>query len=160
MQESNAARDYTFITLSLLVAMLLTVLPLPAWAVWARPQWTFMVLLFWVMTMPERIGVGLAFVIGLLMDLLTGTVLGQHALSYTIVIYLLMKFHPQLHLFPLWQQLLIVLTLVMLNLALQYCVFAAMGITPAVSTYWWSAVSSTLLWPWVSIFLRESQLRL
>lgn len=157
MEEVSAGSQYGVITFSLVIAMILTVLPLPTWAIWARPQWVFMVLLFWVMVLPSRVGVGLAFSLGLVMDLLTGVTLGQHALVYTGVSYLIIKFHPQLRNFPMWQQMLMVLILVMLNLALQYCVMASLKIAPSTWEFWWPAITTMILWPWVSVLLRDSQ---
>src|SRR3990167_4514568 len=112
MQEYSRGEEYIVMVLSLLIAMLLTVLPLPTWANWARPQWVFLVLLFWVMVRPSRVGVGSAFTV----DLLMGTFLGQHALAYSIVSYILIKFHPQLRAFPMWQQILMLGGVVLLNL--------------------------------------------
>lgn len=156
MEQTNVTRSqYGMIFLSWVVAMLLTLLPLPTWAIWARPEWVFMVLLFWVMVLPGRVGVGFAFLSGCVMDLLTGVILGQHALSYTIVAYLLIKFHPQLRNFPMWQQMLMVAVLVMLNLAMQYVVMATLSASSLPWAYWWPALSTVILWPWASLLLRE-----
>lgn len=157
MQEYSRGEEYIVMVLSLLIAMLLTVLPLPTWANWARPQWVFIVLLFWVIVKPSRVGVGSAFTVGVLMDLLTGTFLGQHALAYSIVSYILIKFHPQLRAFPMWQQMLMLGGVVLLNLILQYLTLDFLGVHPATFAYWLPVLSSTLLWPWVSMLLREAQ---
>ena len=69
------------ILLTFVIALLLTVIPLPDWARYLRPDWVGLVLIYWCMALPERVGVTTGWFMGLLVDLLTGTVLGQHALS-------------------------------------------------------------------------------
>jgi len=154
MRENRPARDTLVITLSFLVALVLTLLPLPVWAVWLRPQWVFMTLIFWAMYFPYRVGLGSAFAVGLVMDLATGTLLGQHALVYVLLLYLLHKFHSQPEIFPFWQQMLIVFALLAGNLSMQYGIFSLLDMTPHYA-FWWSLLTSTLLWPWISLLLRE-----
>lgn len=158
-QENTVSRDYWVIGLSLLIAALLQILPLPHALVWARPQWMYMVLIYWVMTTPYRIGVGIAWLIGILMDLLTGTLLGQQAFIYAAVAYLLITFHPRLAKFPLWQQALMVFILAMLNLAMQYVILSLAHKSAGAWTYWLSALTSVVIWPWLFLVLQECRLR-
>ena len=154
--ESMIQPNYILpISLSIFVGLFLQVLPLPETLVWFRPQWLFMILMYWAMVAPQRIGVGWAWTFGLLMDLLLSAPLGCHALSYALISYLLIKFHPQLKLFPLWQQLIMLLVLTFLNLLVQYCILNAVGIKPHAGLYWSSSVTSILFWPWIRYLLRD-----
>lgn len=69
------------ILLSFILAFLLTVLPLPDWARFYRPQWSTLVLIYWTLASPYRVGVGIGWATGIVIDVITGTLLGQHALA-------------------------------------------------------------------------------
>jgi len=155
--EDSTIKQIMIISLSFLVGMILTILPLPQWAVWARPEWVFIILIFWVISAPWRVGIVAAFIVGLVMDLLTGTLLGQHALAFLVVAFLLVKFHPQLKSFPLWQQLGMIFILTLLELALQYWVMGLSGTTTKHWGYWLPALTSTIIWPWFCVLLRNRQ---
>ncbi|WP_313074207.1 rod shape-determining protein MreD [Melaminivora sp.] len=75
----------TFITLSLLAALLLDMLPLGrvAWT----PDWLMLLLVFWSMHQPQRVGMGVAFVMGLAVDVQQAALLGQHALVYAALVF-------------------------------------------------------------------------
>ena len=73
---------------TLCVAMLLMILPMPDWARPFRPQWVTLVLLYWAIALPHRVGVGSGFATGIVLDVLTGTLLGQHALGLSIVTFI------------------------------------------------------------------------
>lgn len=143
------------ISLSILAALFLSVLPLPGMAVWLRPQWVLLVLMFWIIVLPTYIGVGVAWIVGLYLDLLTGTMLGQHAFVFAIIAYFLIKFHPQLHALPMWQQVMMIFVLSMLNLALNYWIMGIAGAAPNTWWYWISAFSSAIFWPWLSLLLKQ-----
>ena len=73
------------IIFSLLLAMMLAIFPLPGWLNLLRPLWVVMVLMYLVLLMPQHMSVGWAWIIGLLLDVLTGTVLGEHAIALVII---------------------------------------------------------------------------
>lgn len=151
--EENTLKQSTIICISLLVGMVLEILPLPHWAVWYRPEWVFVILLFWMVSMPNRVGMVVAFIVGITVDLLTGTLLGQHALAYVIVAYFVAKFHLQLRNFPFWQQLGMMFILILLELALQYWVMGLVGLPPKNWGYWFSSLTSIVIWPWFCVLL-------
>ena len=153
--KNSSLRDFIFIGMTLLIAMMLTILPLPAWAVWLQPAWVFMVLLFWMMTIPYRVSVGTAFISGLLLDLLTGTMVGQHALLFTIISYLFIRFQAPIHSLPLWQQTIFILISTVAYLALQYWIMIMVNISPITAKYWLPVLSTTALWPWVRFLLQD-----
>ncbi len=155
----NILKDYVVIVITILIAMILAILPLPHWALWARPDWILITLLFWIMVIPQRVNIGIVWCVGLFSDLLTGTLLGQHALVYSLIAYLVIRFIPQLRNFPLWQQTLLIATLVMLSLALQLWIRSLAGSSPGSWAYWLSAFTSAIIWPWIYLLLRECRLR-
>lgn len=133
--------------LSLGLAFLLTLLPLPGWAVELRPPWVALTLLFWLLVIPERIGVFSAWALGLLLDVAIGTTLGQHALSLAVLAWVALSLHRRLRLFPLVQQALAVWLLLLLDRLVTLWVMGALGQpTPGLS-YWWSTLTGLLVWP-------------
>jgi len=94
--------------LSVLVALFLGLLPLPAALQPLRPYWLALVLAFWMIETPERAGLGLAFSLGLVADLAFGSLLGEQALRLVILGFILQRFRLQLRFFPLPQQVLVI----------------------------------------------------
>ena len=144
------------ILLSFLVAYLLAFVPFPEWAMHYRPQWVAMVLIYWIMALPYRIGIGTAWCAGLFMDILEGSLLGLNALSFVIIAYATLSLHQRLRLFSALQQSGIVLALVGLSMVLTYWVKVATDQTDAGSMlFLLGALSSAFVWPWLFVFLRQ-----
>ncbi len=143
------------VALSLIVAFALTSLPLPDWANPWRPACVAIVLIYWCLAIPERIGVLFAWTIGLLLDVLHGAILGQHALGLAFVAYVSVIYHQQVRVFPLVQQSLVVGSLVFVYLGGMLLVYNFLGSKPYSSSYLLGAVTSALLWPWAYIVLRD-----
>ena len=153
--ENSFSRDFIFIGITLLIAMMLTILPFPVWVMWLQPMWVFMVLLFWIMTIPHRVSIGTAFISGFLLDLLTGTMVGQHALLFTVIAYFFIRFQTSIHSLPPWQQIILVLLSAAVYLALQYWIMELADIAPITMKYWLPILSTTLLWPCVRFLLQD-----
>lgn len=143
------------IVLSFIVAFLLTSIPLPAWLEPFHPDWLCLVLIYWCIALPQRVGIGTAFVLGVLQDVARGTLLGQHALALIVVAYLTLKLHRRLRLFPLWQQSLSVLVLLLIEQILVSWVSGISGYPPRHLGYLAPALGGVLVWPWVFILLRD-----
>jgi len=99
------------IIVTFIAALMLTIIPLPDSIETARPEWVALVLIYWCMALPDRIGVGYGWFAGLLRDVLKGSLLGQHALALAVVAYLTLKLHQRLRVFPPWQQAMVVLVM-------------------------------------------------
>lgn len=140
---------------TLAVAMFLTILPIPDWAEELRPQWVAMVLIYWCMVSPERVGVFWACATGVVLDVLSGTLLGQHALTLSVVAYLAVELHKRIRAFPLWQQALSVWVLLLVDHLLALWVLGATGQPTPTLSYWSPTFIGMLLWPWLFIVLRD-----
>ena len=147
------------IIVTLLLALALSVAPLPHWLEVLRPEWVTLVLIYWVMALPQRIGVVSGWLIGLLLDVLHGTLLGQYALTLALVAYLTRLFHQRLRAYPMGQQSLVVLMLVALELMLQLWIRGVQGAPPSHWSYWLPLFSSALLWPPLFVILRDLRQR-
>ena len=153
MLNKNTGGRILFI--SLLIAFLLTALPLPHWANDWRPAWVAMVLIYWCMALPERIGIGIAWCLGLLLDVQQGALLGQNALGLALIAYFVIQIHKRFRLFPLVQQSCLVGFIIIFYLLISSWVTGIMGIPPKTWTYWMPAISSMVLWPWLFVILRD-----
>lgn len=148
-------RGTWMVFLTLVVALFLTILPLPAAGEDLRPQWVAMTLIFWALALPERVGVFWAFGIGLVLDVATGTLLGHHALGLSVVAYVAVELHARVRIFPLWQQALFVWVLLILERLLALWVLGATGQPMPSLSYWGSTFVGLLLWPWLYVVLRD-----
>lgn len=143
------------VLLTLVVALFLTILPLPAAAEDLRPQWVALTLIFWALALPDRVGVFWAFGTGLVLDVATGTLLGYHALGFSVIVYAAVELHARVRIFPLWQQALLVWLLLALERLLALWVLGATGQPMPSLTYWWSPFVGLILWPWLTVVLRD-----
>lgn len=143
------------IFMTLMIALVLTLLPMPDWTIWLRPAWVLMVLIYWAMTVPYRVSVGVAWVLGLVVDILNGTLLGEHALAFTIVIYIVSRMYIRLCMYPMLQQGMSILIFVSLYQFILYCIQGFIGELPRSHLYWLSSITSMLLWPWLFILMRD-----
>jgi len=131
----------------LLVAAGLEVMPLPDVLTPWRPPFAAIALIYWVMMWPNRVNLGTAFIIGLILDLLHGNLLGQNALSLSVITYLVMRFHLQIRIFPVWQLMLTIFAMLAINAFIQLWIDGVAGIPPAGITRWTQVLSGTILWP-------------
>ena len=144
-----------YMIISFFVGVLLTLMPLPHFLNWFRPQWIFLILLFWVVRAPEYCDIGIAWLMGFLMDCFLGTLPGQHALVYTFLIYIVLKFHAPFSNLPRWQQMGVILFFSTANLLLQKIIFNTTGNNISGAEYWLPILWSTLFWPWIYALLNH-----
>lgn len=150
---------YWAVSISLAVSMLLAVLPVSPPYHWFRPEWTAMVIIFWSVSTPGRVGIGVAWLAGLVLDGVQGVTLGQNALGLAVIAYVAGVLHQRIRHFALLQQAGMVFVLVGLYLLLCYWV-QSLASTSAKNLYFLGgALSSTLLWPWFA-WLMQSYKRL
>jgi rod shape-determining protein MreD len=146
-----------FIALSLLVALAFNLLPLGR-TPWL-PDLLALTLAFWAVHEPRRIGVGTAFLFGLLMDVHQGALLGQHALAYTLLAFLALALSRRLTWFTLAQQALQVLPLFVATHAVSLLVRMVAGdLFPGWSLFFAPLVEAGL-WPFVTLLLLAPQRR-
>lgn len=149
VQQSRLVIATTFV-----IALLLTALPMPELAAIWRPAWVALVLIYWCMAAPERVGVAVGWMAGLFLDVMTGTLLGQHALGLTVVAWVAHHTHRRVRVLPLWRQAITVFVLLFLYQALVLWSNGIRGMPVEATAYWTSPLVSTLLWPWLFVVLR------
>jgi rod shape-determining protein MreD len=129
------------------VALVAELLPLPAALQPLRPAWTTMVVIYWCLMWPGRFGVISAFLAGLLVDVAHGSLLGQHALSLSLVAYLVLRLHLQMRVFPLWQLTLSVFALLLLEAFVLLWVDGAAGRGGFGPARWGPVLAGGVFWP-------------
>jgi len=143
----------SIIIISLAVAFALALIPLPSMLDMLRPYWVALVLIYWCLETQGIVSLGLAFLLGLLLDLLTGSLLGLHALSLVIMVYLVSRFRARLRFFPPWQQALSVLALLINDRIILIWIISLRGEPMPALDFWLPPVIGTLLWPWLFLLL-------
>jgi rod shape-determining protein MreD len=159
MRELAAPRGIWVIAASYLLALILTIWPLPAWAEAFRPAWVPLVTLYWCFWLPERMGVIVAFLAGLLVDTLSGTLLGEHALALVLVAWAALWMHLQVRVFPWWQQCVVVALILALNAFVLFWVDGMLGYTLGVGTRMLPVLVSAAIWPWLLQVLSRAHQR-
>lgn len=153
--KNSSYTTYIVIIMTFVFALMLRLLPLPEWAESFRPAWVVSVLIYWVVALPHRVGIGWAFMLGLFVDVANGTTLGVHALVFTCVAYLTLNMHQRLRVFPLWQQAAVVFLLVLVYQGLLSSLNWILNPAANVWPFGWQVLVSALLWPWLFIILRD-----
>ncbi|MFK8043636.1 rod shape-determining protein MreD [Congregibacter sp.] len=152
---SERVTAYWVIVASLLCAAVLAVMPLTRSLLWWRPEWILLVLLYWTIALPHRVGLVTALVVGLLVDVMEGAVLGQNMLSLAVVVTLARLMYQRLRVFTLVQQASVVFVFAGLHqLVTQWLQGLQGGAAPGFG-FLFPALSTALLWPLLMPVLRE-----
>ena len=154
-QPSPSRHCGMIVAATVIAALMLTIVPLPDWLAPFRPEGTTLVIIYWCLALPTRVGLGSAWMVGLLVDVLKGTLLGQHALGLTMVAFIALKLHQRIRVHPLWQQAISVWLLLALNQLLVQWIHGMMGRPPLEWIHWAPTLSGALLWPAVFLLLRR-----
>jgi rod shape-determining protein MreD len=131
------------------LAIACEIMPLPESLQPFRPPLPEMVLIYWAMMWPQRIGMGIAFCIGICLDILHGQLLGQNALALTAMTYMTLRFHLQIRIFPLWQLTMTVFALLAFAALLQFLIEGLGGLVQAGATRWVRVLAGAICWPFV-----------
>lgn len=145
--------------LALVAAALLTLMPLPESIDLLRPYWVALVVIYWALEVQDSIGLGLAFLVGLVLDLLTGSLLGMHALSLVVIVYLVERFRARIRFFPPWQQALAVLGLLVNDRIILLWIATLLGEPIPTWHYWLPPIVGMLFWPWIFIALDRARIK-
>lgn len=154
---SRARRSWV-LPVSLLLALLLGLLPMPETLQPFRPYWLALVLAYWVLEAPERVGLGVAFAMGLLADVCFGGLLGEQALRLVVLAFILQRFRMRLRFFPLAQQALAIGALLLNDRVIAAALHFVLGEPQLPWTYWYGPAIGMLLW--VPLYIVLDALRL
>ncbi|MDG4551894.1 MAG: rod shape-determining protein MreD [Candidatus Contendobacter sp.] len=142
---------------SFLLAFLATSIPLSGWPGRLWPDWVAMVLIYWCLALPYRIGIGTGWVVGLLVDVGRGALLGQHALAFATLAYLTVQTHRRIRVLPPWRQAISVLAFLLLKQFLVFWISGVIGYPPRDGWYLAPAVGGMIGWPLLFVILRDAR---
>ena len=158
MTSSRESRS--LILLTIMAAILLSLLPVPEVLSPFKPYWVAMVLIYWSLETHDMISLGLAFLIGLILDALSGSLMGLHALSLVVMVFLVQRFRSRLRFFPPWQQALSVLGLLVNDRIILIWITVLLGESLPTWKYWLPPLVGMALWPWLFLLLDRIRARL
>jgi rod shape-determining protein MreD len=145
------------IIFSVIVALVLTILPLPAYLDLARPSFLVLTVLYWSVAAPWAGGIGLGWFAGLLLDVFQGLVLGQHALALAAVTYVTAREHQRIRSKPMFQQSLIVLAVLAAYEGLVFLIDGWTGHPLTSPLRWIHALSGAVIWAPASMILAQGR---
>ena len=137
----------TQLLLSALVALILTVLPLPHWLDVVRPAFLVLTVLYWSVNAPRAGGLAIGFFAGLMLDVFQGPVLGEHALALSLVTYVAVREHQRLRSKPAIQQAMIVFAFLIVYEIVLFMIDGWTGHPVTSPLRWVHTVSGALIWP-------------
>ena len=124
-----------------------------------RPDWMVLVLSYWIMALPHRVNIGHAFILGLLLDLLLGSILGMHGLLFSLLAYFTSINFQRFRYFTLVQTTLLLGLFIFLAKLGLYLIASSMQEITLHRPYFWSIFTSMLIWPWFFLFMRSIRVR-
>ncbi len=151
MNPDRTARRLPVIA-CIVAALMLAIAPMPDWASPFRPDWVALTLICWAMILPRSYSVGTAWIVGIVLDVAQGTLLGQHAIALCFVVYLTVKFHLQIRVFPIPQMSATVFAMLAFYQFILFWINGVAGVTASAITYWGPVITGTLIWPLLTLF--------
>ena len=139
--------------ISLLIGLLLAVFPMPYEWLWWRPEFIALLVIYWVLHMPQRLGVGFAFIVGLFQDIVCWTPWGQHALALMVVAYMCQLGYQRILSYGILQQSFWVFVLVGIHQLVANWTHTLSGHAAEGLVFLVPAVLSGCLWPGVNVLL-------
>lgn len=144
---------------SVMAAWILEIVPLPLWAMHLRPEFLLVLMIYWALATPYRIGLGTVWLLAFVADLLHSDLLGERALLISFIVFLVIKLHARIQLFPLGQQILVVFLLALLFQSIQFLIFYILGHSLPGCSYWLGSFTTAICWPLLLSILGPYQRR-
>lgn len=157
---SRQRQDQWWFVGTLVAALLLMLVPLPGALAPFKPYWPALVLLYWSLESEDRVSLGLTFGVGLCADLLDGVLLGEQALRLCALTFIALRFRSRLRFFPMWQQALAVLALLLNDRILLLIVRMLAGASVPPASWWVAPFIGAALWPFLFLLLDDLRARL
>jgi rod shape-determining protein MreD len=151
MKPGRESRSLILLTIA--TAVLLSLVPLPAVLTPFKPYWVALVIIYWSLETQDTISLGMAFIVGIVLDILSASLMGLHALSLVIMVFLVQHFRSRLRFFPPWQQALSVLGLLVNDRIILIWITVLLGEQLPTWKYWLPPLIGMALWPWIFLLL-------
>ena len=146
-----------FIGFTLIAALILNLLPWSGLALTLKPDFVALVVLYWCIQQPRKVGFAIAWALGLTMDVAYGSLLGQHALSYSVLAFGGIVLHRRVLMFTMKDQVLHVIPLLLLNDVIVLTVRKLAGGDFPGFRYFVGSMIAGALWPLLCFLLKLPQ---
>ena len=148
------AHNHWIAYLTLLLAFMLSAFPLPDVMQWGWPEWVPLVCIYWAMALPHRFSLGLAFIVGFMLDLLQHNFLGMNALAMVVTVFFAVMLYRRMRMYRIWQQSFVIGFLISINQFISYWGQSLGGNTADIWMIFIPALTSAVVWPWIFVVLR------
>jgi rod shape-determining protein MreD len=136
-----------YILVTLLIAVVFDLVPLPGWLAWIRPDFVAVTLVYWGVFQSRRLGLLPAWLLGLLMDVADATLFGQHAAAYAALMFAAIFLHRRIQMFPTHFQMAHVAALLLAQQGIQLLVRLADDADFPGLSYFVASLTAAALWP-------------
>ena len=141
--------------ISSFIALVLTIVQLPQWLFYFWPDWIALIVVYWALTVPQRVGPIVGFVIGTMLEVLFVRKFGVLGLGLATLAVIVNATHQQLRALSVWQQVLLVGLFIAIFKLLTGWLYGIVSDFTITSEYWYSILGSMFVWPFVHILLQE-----
>ncbi len=148
-------RHRLIVIFTLLIALIATIMPLPLSIDAFRPDWVLVVLIYWCLALPSRVNVISAGFVGLVLDVLLGSILGVHTAAMAVAVYIIAGNFQKIRNFSVWQQALIVGVLSALYHLIVFWMQRFLTDAVFLPSYLYPVITTIILWPWAFLLLRK-----
>lgn len=155
----STTSPWWFINTSILIALVLSIMPLPIELRPFWPDWAALIVIYWAMALPHRVNIGTAWIVGFLLDILLGTILGVHALALAVVTFVVSSNFQKLRNFSVWQQSFLIGVFLVLYHIIVFWVNRFLLNLNFSTEYIMPALSGAVLWLWLFPLLRSFRRR-
>ena len=137
------------------IALVMELAPWPSGFQSFKPAWIVLVFAYWALSIPHKVSIGWAFIIGIIWDMVLGSTLGVHGLVMSLFAYLITRHHLRLRKLSLWMQSLLLVGVIF---AIRVSIFLIESVLHSANFNWqeiFGALASGVLWPWIFLLLRK-----
>lgn len=149
------AHNGIIILLTLLLALIATIIPMPLSVDAFRPDWVLVVLIYWCLALPSRVNVITAWVLGFILDVLLGSILGVHAAALAVCVFIIAENFQKIRNFSIWQQSIIVGVIAALYHLIVFWLQRFLTDVVFLPSYLYPVITTIILWPWALFLLRK-----
>jgi len=149
------AHNGIIILLTLLLALIATIIPMPLSVDAFRPDWVLVVLIYWCLALPSRVNVITAWILGFILDVLLGSILGVHAAALAISVFIIAENFQKIRNFSIWQQSIIVGVVAALYHLIVFWMQRFLTDVVFLPSYLYPVITTIILWPWALLLLRK-----
>lgn len=146
------------LSIAFVLALVMTIVPLPQFLTGIRPPWVLLLILYVQFSLPESFNLGVLFLVGLVLDALLATVLGEHAFALTLVAWITSSRARRFNFFSIGQQMALVGFFCLIYQLIIFSIDVFLGYYPSLFNVLGSTLASIVLWPWIRLLTDETLL--